>query len=179
VDAVVAERPGQRRVLHLLRADDHHGRVAKSADVQRLLELGVGGALGPEPAPILLLELVAHLVEHRDVFVAALALAVEDVRQEGNDTERVIVAIVFKNFVTGDLTSTLYKRFFLRHRFFGKTKLPKSVVGHVLAGPTFARKAMLPLAKFSAITPRHGHPTVPLELALTTLGGATHKDQFY
>jgi hypothetical protein len=101
------------------------------------------------------------------------------VRQEGDDAERVIVAIVFKNFVAGDLTSTLYKHFFLRRQFFGKTKLPKSVVGHVLAGPTFARKAVLPLAKFSAITPQHGHPTVTLELAFTTLGSATHKDQFY
>ena len=52
-DTVLAEGAGQRRILHLLVAENGHGRVAKSANVHRLLEVKLGGALAPHPAPAL------------------------------------------------------------------------------------------------------------------------------
>ena len=103
VNAIVSKRSGERRVLHLLGADDRHSGVAEAADVQGLFQFRVSSALGPKPAPALLFELVAHLVEHGDVLVSALALAIQDVREEGDDAEWVLVAVLLQNLIAGDL----------------------------------------------------------------------------
>ena len=105
VNAIMTERARQRGVLHLLHADNSHGRVAESAHIQRLLKLGMGGAFGPEPAPALFLEFVSELGEHGNVLVPAFALAVEDVWQEGNHAEGVAVAVGLQHLIAGDLNN--------------------------------------------------------------------------
>ena len=105
MNAIMTERACERGVLHLLDTDNRHGRVAESTNIQGLFKFGMGGTFSPEPAPVLFLELVSKLCEHGDVLVPALALAVEDVGQEGDDAERVAVTVGLQNLVAGDLNN--------------------------------------------------------------------------
>lgn len=103
VDAIGAKGSGQGGVLHLLVAEHGHGRVAKATNVHSLLQVKLSSAFGPDPAPALLLELVSHLCQHVQVLVPALALAVQDMGQERDDTEGLLFTILLHHLLAGDL----------------------------------------------------------------------------
>ncbi|KAH9408966.1 hypothetical protein TYRP_011239 [Tyrophagus putrescentiae] len=91
-DALQAVGAAQQRVLHLPGIDHRHRRVAEAANLQRLLQLRLGARLRPQVRPAVLLELLAHLLQRLEEVSAAGRLAVENVRQDADDTELGVLA---------------------------------------------------------------------------------------
>lgn len=103
VDSVVSEAASERGVLHLLGAEHGERGVAEASDVHGRLQVELRRALGPHPAPLLLLELVAERGERLEVVVPAGALAVEDVRQEGDHAQGLGLALILEDLLGSDL----------------------------------------------------------------------------
>merc|ERR1719334_63592 len=92
VDAIIAKTTSKCGVFHLFVAQNNHGRVTEASHIYSLLQIHLSHALGPQPAPVLLLVLVSKFGKRFQVGVATGGVTVQDVRQESDHTQRMFLA---------------------------------------------------------------------------------------
>uniref|UniRef100_A0A182MW30 Uncharacterized protein n=1 Tax=Anopheles culicifacies TaxID=139723 RepID=A0A182MW30_9DIPT len=86
-----------------LQIDDRHSWVAETTDIECRFQVKLSATLRPQPAPILLLVLVAHRLQDLQVTVAAFGITVKNVRQHGHDAQRFLLARIARNLFRGEL----------------------------------------------------------------------------